>query len=487
MMEGVYQQLSSMDYKNVLKYFVELSAVPRGSGHNEKISEYLVNFAKEHNLAYVQDETLNVIIYKEATKGYENHTPVVIQGHMDMVCVKAEDSNHDFLTEGLELIVEGNSIRANKTTLGGDDGIAIAYGLSLLSDESLEHPALEVLITTDEETGMDGAKALNPDHLKGRYMINVDSEEEGTVLVGCAGGLRFYAELPLNYTEKEGKKVKFVVRGLKGGHSGAEIHNNRTNATILLARAVMELKEKFDFLLCDIKGGDKDNAIPSFAQAEAIVSLEDADALAAYAKELEGKYQKELQASEPNVKFECQIIGEEKAKVIHPSSMMKVLFALLQAPNGVQVMSSEIAGLVESSLNLGIFAIEEEMAIFHYSVRSGKSSYKYFITDKLSFLFGFLGAEYERGSEYPAWEYKKDSKLRDLYLKVYKELFHEDAKVMSIHAGLECGLISEKIPDMDIISIGPNMKDIHTPMEQLDIPSTIRVYQTIEKLLQHMN
>lgn len=485
-MEGVYEQLSSRDYKDVLKYFVELSAVPRGSGHNEKISEYLVNFAKEHQLKYVQDEELNVIIYKEATKGYENHTPVVLQGHMDMVCLKADDSNHDFLTQGLELVVEGDVIRANKTTLGGDDGIALAYGLALLSDETLEHPALEILITTDEETGMDGAKALDPNHIKGRCMINVDSEEEDTVLVGCAGGLRFYSELPLSYTEKEGKKVKLVVRGLKGGHSGAEIHNNRTNATILMARAIMELKEQCDFLLCDLKGGDKDNAIPSFAQAEAIVANEDADTFASYVKEIEEKYQKELAASEPNVRLECQVLGEEKAKVIHPSSMMKMLFALLQAPNGVQVMSSEMSGLVESSLNLGIFAIEEEMAIFHYSVRSGKKSYKHFISDKLSFLFGFLGAEFECGSEYPAWEYKKDSKLRDLFLKVYKEQYGKEAKVMSIHAGLECGLISEKIPDMDIISIGPNMKDIHTPMEQLDIPSTIRVYQTIEKLLQLM-
>jgi dipeptidase D len=235
-----------------------------------------------------------------------------------------------------------------------------------------------------------------------------------------------------------------------------------------------------------MKGGDKDNAIPRYAQAEAIVSMEDVDALAVYVKELEEKYQKELLASEPNIKFECQIFGEEKAKVIHPSSMMKVLFALLQAPNGVQVMSSEMDGLVESSLNLGIFAIEDDMAIFHYSVRSSKSSYKHFITDKLSFMFGFLGAEYESNADYPAWEYKKESKLRDLFLNVYKEQYNKDAEVMSIHAGLECGLISEKIPDMDIISIGPDIKDAHTPREHLFIPSTIRVYQTVEKLLQKM-
>lgn len=485
-MSSVDDMLTSMDYKNVLKYFTEISAVPRGSYNNQGISDYIVNFAKEHGLRYVQDEALNVIIYKDATKGYENHEPVILQGHMDMVCVKDEGVSHDFTKEGLELAVDGDYLHANKTTLGGDDGIAIAYGLALLADNTISHPALEIVITTDEETGMDGAKALDTSLLKGKYMINVDSEDEGIVLIGCAGGLRLYGELPLKRVKESGIELIVNIGGLKGGHSGAEIHHYRTNATLLLARVLMKLKEEFLFLLITMNGGTKDNAIPSYAEAKLVVSKDQKDEIINRLTSLEEVYKKELEAEEPNLYIKGSLGSDTTEMVLHPTSLEKMLFLLIQAPNGVQVMSSNVEGLVESSLNLGIFEVQEENAVFHFSIRSSVSSYKDYLRDKLIYLFDFLGADSEANSEYPAWEYQKDSPFRDLVSNVFEKEYGYEPKLLAIHAGLECGIISEKIPGIEIVSIGPDMKDIHTPKERLSISSSIRVYKFVEKLLEEM-
>ncbi len=483
-MSNVLEQLKEMDYKNVLGYFAEISAVPRGSGFNQLISDYLVDFAKKHGLEYVQDEALNVIIYKPATAGYENHTPVILQGHMDMVCVKESTSQHDFKTQGLELALDGEWLHANQTTLGADDGIAIAYSLALLADNTISHPALEVLITTDEETGMDGAKELDGSLLKGRYMINIDSEDEGKVLVSCAGGMRFNAEIDLTPKDAEGTVIKIEVAGLFGGHSGAEIHKNRSNATLLLARTLNKLKEDYSFLLITMQGGEKDNAIPRHAECEILVNDDDAEAVINTLKDLEQEYQKELKSSEPGVKLVVENLSHQKVTAIHPTQTTKILFALIQAPNGVQVMSSDMPGLVESSLNLGIFDATEDKAVFHYSLRSSVSSYKYYLRDRLRMLFEFLQADIDEGSEYPAWEYKSDSKLRETFIEVFKQQYGYEPEVTAIHAGLECGLISEKVPGLDIVSIGPEMQDIHTPKERVNLISAIRVFKFLEKLLE---
>lgn len=483
-MNTLTDMINAMDYKNVLSYFTEISSIPRGSGFNQKISDYLVEFAQKQKLRYVQDEALNVIIYQEATKGYESHTPIIIQGHMDMVCVKENGCQHDFETEGLELMLDGEWLSANQTTLGGDDGIAIAYAMALLADPTISHPALEVVITTDEETGMDGAKALDCSLLKGRYMINIDSEEEGTVLVSCAGGARFFAELPLTPIEEEGTVLKVTAQGLFGGHSGAEIHKNRTNATLLLARALNQLSETASYLLVSMKGGDKDNAIPRFAEAEILVQDNDVDNVIAAWKEIETIYQNELKTSEPLVSLTITNLSHKQVTAIHPTQSMKIIFALMQSPNGVQTMSSDMEGLVESSLNLGIFDATGDTAQFHYSLRSSKKSYKYYMRDRLTMLFEFLQAEVEYGNEYPAWEFKKESSFREIFVKVFEEQYGHPPIVTAIHAGLECGLISEKIPDIDIVSIGPDMQDIHTPQERLNLVSTIRVYKFLEKLLE---
>ncbi|MDD5935087.1 MAG: beta-Ala-His dipeptidase, partial [Clostridiales bacterium] len=427
---------------------------------------------------------LNVVIYKPATAGYEAHTPVILQGHMDMVCVQEPGHNHDFEKEGLELQLDGEWLTANKTTLGADDGIAIAYSLALLSDETISHPALEVVITTDEETGRDGAKALDCSILKGRNMINIDSEEEGNVLVSCAGGMRFSSELPLTPMEAEGTVLHVVADGLKGGHSGQEIDKNRTNAILLLARALNQLKESYDFLLIQMAGGDKDNAIPSFAECEILVKDEDAEKVLKALEDMNQVYHKELMAAEPNVKLTANSDGHKAITAIHPTQASKILFALMTTPNGIQTMSSTIPGLVESSLNLGIFDATGDTAVFHYSLRSSVSSYKYFMRDKLTMLFEFLQADTEGYSEYPAWEYKAESEFRDTFVKVFEQEYGHKPELTAIHAGLECGLISEKIPDIDIVSIGPDMQDIHSPKERLNIPSAIRVYKFLEKLLE---
>ena len=480
-------ELQKLDYKNIFYYFEEISKIPRGSGDNQRISDYLVAFAKEHGLSYIQDELLNVIITKEASEGYENCPAVMIQGHMDMVCEKTPTSTHDFKADGLELIVEGDWLHANNTTLGGDDGIAVAFGLALLADKELKSPKLEVVITTDEETGMYGAKALDTSVLTSKYMINVDSENDDSVLTSCAGGLTGTTTLPITRTPVMGVKVGVVLTGLRGGHSGVEIGNNRSNANKLLGRFLFDLRNTIDFDLITMAGGSKDNVITRMCQSEIVVSAGDIDALNTEIERLTAIYQKEFMASEPDLRVETTVGEEGSYEVLSKGSFEKMLFLLMQAPYGVQAMSAAIEGLVETSLNLGIFKVEEEEVTYCFSVRSSISSAKHAISDKIQYLSEFIGADYTVRDEYPAWEYRADSKLRDLYSSIYKELVGSDIKIEAIHAGLECGLIYERISDIDIISVGPNMHGIHTAQEKLQISSSVLVYQIIERVLNDMN
>ncbi|MDF2800496.1 MAG: hypothetical protein K0S61_399 [Anaerocolumna sp.] len=483
---GVFmnKELLSQDYKKVFHYFSEISAVPRGSKYNTAISNYLVEFAKNHNLFYKQDEFENVIIIKEASVGYEEAPPVIIQGHMDMVCEKTSDCTHDFLTEGIDLYVDGDYVHADRTTLGGDNGIAVAYGLSLLDDETLKHPRLEVIFTTDEEIGMDGAIGVDVSQLKGKYLLNVDSEDEGTILTSSAGGLTGTCDLPIKRTSEKGVKIDLSISELQGGHSGAEIHKNRVNATKLMARLLFELRECAGFYLLDLKGGLKDNAIPRDSIASIVAEPEYVQELIQKVEELTKKYKTEFSTQEPSLTIQVNKGIEDKYKVLHPTSFEKVLFLLVNAPNGVQAMSNDIPGLVESSLNLGVFHMDEEVASFCYSVRSSVNSYKEFLKNKLDYMSTFLGGEFYVRSEYPAWEFKKESALREYLCKVFKEEYGYEAKLEAIHAGLECSFFAEKIPGVDIVSLGPDMMDIHTPKERLSISSSIRVYKYLEKVIE---
>jgi dipeptidase D len=475
--------LEDIDYKKIFYYFEEISKIPRGSKNCQAISDYLVNFAKEHILFCHQDEALNVVIKKPATPGYESCPPLILQGHMDMVCEKKSEADHDFLTEGLKLFVEGDLLAAEDTTLGGDDGIALAYALAILEDDSLVHPPLEALFTTDEEIGLLGAAALDASVLEGRHMINIDSEEEDVLLVSCAGGLTSHCTLPIEMKKKQGKKLTVTIKGLQGGHSGAEIHKNRVNADLLLGRLLYDLK-RFSIDLILVQGGLKDNAIPREAKAELLIEEDEVYNVLNEIKFLAEKYKNECRINEPDLTI-FAVQGEVREyDCLTEESKDRILCMLMNTPNGIQVMSSDIEGLVESSLNLGELYFEDSAYHFVYGVRSSQSSYKFYMSDKLEVLTKQLGGSYFYDGDYPAWEYKKDSRLREIYTAAYQEMFGAAVKVEAIHAGLECGVLSEKLENLDIISIGPNMQNIHTTEERLSISSAKRLYDLLLKVLE---
>ena len=473
--------LKTKDYKNVLKHFCEISAVPRGSGYNEKISNWLCTFAGAHGIFCEQDAAMNVILRKPATQGYEDAPSVILQGHMDMVCVKTEDCSHDFLTEGLELLTDGEVICANGTTLGADDGIAIAYMLSILLDESLEHPELICLITTDEETGMDGARAVTPESIRAEYLINIDSEEEGICWCGCAGGQRLDLRLPLVKETAKGYPVTITLGGLSGGHSGADIHKYIPNAIRIIGRLLAEVAEVCEYRLMDMKGGEKDNSIPVNASVSFLVQNPQADMekIQTVADSLSKLYGR----SQEKMCIHSVMQQPDEVVVLQKECQEKLVFLLNQLPDGVQSMSTQIPGLVETSLNLGIFYFEQEHALYRISLRSSVAYELQGLSRKIKVLASFVGADAESGSDYPAWEYRSESKLRELFCETYSLLYNKVPRTAAIHAGLECGIFSEKMPNMDMISIGPNMHDIHTPKERLEISSAIRVYMVLEKML----
>jgi dipeptidase D len=483
-------KLEQLDYKRIFQYFEEISQIPRESGNEGEISNYLVSFAKQHKLEYTQDSANNVIIVKEATPGYEQETGIILQGHMDMVCEKVKENTHDFLKDPIKLIVDGDAIHADGTTLGADNGIAVAYILAVLSDETLKHPRLEAIITTDEEVGMKGVRALDTSSLQGKYMINLDSEEEGYLLCSCAGGISATGTLPVKREAKYGKSVKVGLSGLRGGHSGSDINKNRSNATKLLGRLLFELREKYDFDMITMMGGFKDNVIPREAEAELLISAANEEALAkeyntikSVIAEITKVYQQELAASEPDLNVTLEDLGNDTYSVLDVKSFEKVLFLLVHMPYGVQVMSADIEGLVESSLNLGIFRIEEDRAEILQHIRSSKDSYKYYLSDRLNYMVSFVGGDYVVRSEYPAWEFKKDSALREHFKTVYRDMYGKDMEVAAIHAGLECGLLYKKMPGIDIVSIGPEMAGVHTVEEKLSISSAVRVYKFLERII----
>lgn len=475
--------LENLQPERVFHYFEEITKIPHGSGNTREISDYLVSFAKEHGLRYIQDESNNVVIFKPAAKGYENVPTVMLQGHMDMVCEKEPGSSHDFTRDALKLQVEGDYISAQGTTLGGDDGIAVAYGLALLEDDTLEHPALEVVITVDEEIGLLGATALDASPLQAKCLINLDSEEEGYLWAGCAGGMTAVSELPVRYQEETNEKWKATVSGLAGGHSGAEIDKNRANATLLLARFLKEAKEQGAYAISELKGGLKDNAIPRTANALILAGKEEGNAIAAYAKVFTEALKKEYTGSDEGicVTVEAQGIGTEP--VLHPVSQEKVLFFLLQYPNGIQKMCGFMDGLVETSCNLGITNLTPKALVGSASVRSSVGSAKKALADKIAYLTEFLGGEFQIEGDYPSWEYKQDSALRPLMVEVFREMYHREPEVKVIHAGLECGLFYEKIPGLDCVSLGPDMQNIHTTEEKLSVSSVERVWEYLLAVL----
>lgn len=478
--------LEHLQPERVFYYFEEISKIPHGSGNTKEISDYLVNFANAHNLKSIQDEDNNVIIFKEASKGYESAPTVMLQGHMDMVCEKTADSTHDFTKDPLQLRIEGDFVSATNTTLGGDNGIAVAYGLALLEDDSILHPALELVITVDEEIGLLGAASIDTTPLKAKYLINLDSEEEGYICAGCAGGMTAVSEIPVRYQEFTDYKWRIKVSGLLGGHSGAEIDKNRANATLILARFLHEAKEFAEYSVSELSGGQKDNAIPRDAEALILAAKEDGEKLSAYAETFTAALRKEYTESDEGITVMIEAEGQGTEPVLHPVSQEKVLFFLLNYPNGIQKMCGFIDGLVETSCNVGITKLTPAVLSCSASVRSSVGTAKKALADKIAYLTEFLGGVFTIEGEYPSWEFKQNSGLREVMVDVFKEMYGKEPVVNVIHAGLECGLFYEKIAGLDCVSIGPDMQDIHTSEEKISISSVERVWKYLLEVLKRI-
>lgn len=472
----------------VFKYFEEITQIPRGSGNEKGISDYLVAFAKEHNLEVIQDKALNVIIKKPGTKGYENAPVVILQGHMDMVNEKNQNTVHDFNKDPLMLRIEGDMIYATGTTLGADNGIAMAYALAILASEDIPHPPIEVLMTTDEETGMSGAMALNPEDLNGRILINMDSEEEGKLLVSCSGGVRATATLPITWEPiEEGKVICAArIRGLKGGHSGMEIHKGRGNSNKVMARFLFNVFNEVDMGLCSLNGGAKSNAIPREADAVLVVKPEDVETIKHLAEKWNGILKNEFKVSDPDVNVQVEVIADRYEKKFSKETTKKALQLLRLIPNGIQTMSMEIKDLVQSSTNLGVVTTAANEIHYDSAIRSSIRSLKLDIVNQSKMAAEVIGATFETQSDYPDWQYDASSKIRKVFEKVYKDLTGNDAEIVAIHAGVECGLFKEKFGEIDMISFGPNLYDVHTPDEHISISSTERMWDYLLAVLKEI-
>ena len=468
--------LGNLEPKSVFGYFEDICNIPHGSGNMNKISQYCVDFAKEHQLEYMVDEMKNVIIIKEATPGYENAEPIILQGHLDMVCEKRPDKEKDFLTEGLDLCTDGKLIWADGTTLGGDDGIAVAYCLALLAAKDLQHPRLEVVLTVDEETGLYGAEAIDLSMLKGKKLINLDSEEEGVFTVGCAGGVTLTCDIPVFTEDVEGEVYELKVTGLLGGHSGVEIHKGRGNSNVILGRVLLAIGQKMGLDIIKMEGGSKDNAIPRHSVAQVLIPAEEGAKFEALVKEQEEILKNELHASDAGIRLELTAKGEGNVEVLDATSKITALHALNNIPNGIQAYSMDIEGLVETSLNMGIMSMDGENLKMSFAVRSSIESAKQYLTDKVLMFVDMLGGSCELKGDYPGWAYNPKSDLRETFVKVYREMYGEEPVVEAIHAGLECGLFTKKIDGLDSISVGPNMHNVHTSEETLEVDSVQRTW-----------
>ncbi len=475
--------LENLQPKEVFSFFEKICNIPHGSGNLQQISDFLLSFAKERNLDVIQDKELNIIIKAPGTAGYEDREPVILQGHMDMVAVKEDDADIDMTKDPLKVTTDGEYVFAEGTSLGGDDGIAVAYILALLDSKTIPHPPIEAVITTNEETGMDGAAAIDLSSLKSKTLINLDNEEEGVFITSCAGGARFYSHLPVKREAKKGLKLNLTIEGLLGGHSGEMIIKGRGNANIILSRTLLEALDSAEFNLETIGGGVADNAIPNVSSA--IVSLDPSKTeafKASVSKSLED-IKGELEVKDPDVNITVKELEDGNEAVLSPEDTKKALSLICVMPDGVQAMSSSVEGLVETSLNLGILKTSEDMVTIEQSVRSSVSSSKDFLIRKIRTISEGYGAKVEVSGSYPGWKYRQQSELRDHMVSVYKDMYGVEPRILAIHAGLECGILSEKIEGLDCISIGPDMQDIHSTKEKLSVRSASNVWDYLKAVL----
>ncbi len=478
--------LVNVEPVHVFQYFEEISSIPRGSGDERRISDYLVSFAKEHNLEVIQDKALNVIIKKPGTKGYEESPGVVIQGHMDMVCEKRPDVIHDFMTDPIHLKIVGDMLYADGTTLGGDDGIAVAMGLAVLASDTLEHPPVELVVTTSEETGMDGAHVLDPKNVSGKMLINIDSEEEGILTVSCAGGCTSRINIPITWERPDPSRTAYTIdiSGLLGGHSGVEIHKGRANANKLMGRLLKSISTEMDFHLCSVKGGSKHNAIARDAQAVVFVNIDDLPAFHERISGMEKILKEEYRTADPDIKIELEPSENIPERIMSKETKENIIHFMFLIPNGVQSVSMDIEGLVESSLNLGVVQIKEDSVEIISSIRSSVGSIKDNIFRTVAAIASLTNGTVTAESDYPEWKYNPDSKVRPLFMDIYEKLFGEKPLISAIHAGLECAIFDEKFSgNLDMISVGPTMFGVHTAEEHLSISSVQRTWKFITEVL----
>lgn len=473
------RKLEGLKPEKVFYYFEEISKIPRGSGNEKEISDYLIEFGKKLNLETYQDRYNNVIIRKKAEAGYENCPGIIIQGHMDMVCEKENDSDHDFEKDPINLKVDGNIITAHKTTLGGDNGIALAMGMAILEDESVKSQ-IELLATASEETDLSGALSLEPGLLKGKMLINLDSEDEGVVTVGSAGGVEIDITLPVKKHEiPEVKIYTIILEKLMGGHSGSEIDKKRGNSNKIMAEFLEELMEDSKFSLVEITGGTMDNAIPR--SAKAVIAAH--DNIEDRIMKLCAKYKENHISFEPHINFTVHTECGKNVVAISEKSFKNYIKVIKEIPTGVNTMMKEYPEVVESSDNLAIVKTKENVIEIVVSLRSSEPDVLEELKEKIAVVLKNNGAVFEYSSAYPEWRYRAESKLRDKAVEVYKKMYGKDMVVEIIHAGLECGALSQNYPDIDFISVGPNLRDVHTPGEYLEIDSTKRVYNYVVELI----
>lgn len=508
--------LDGLKPERVFRFFEEISQIPRGSGNEKQISDHLKKFAQDRGLECIQDELNNIIIIKEATPGYEMEAPCILQGHMDMVAVKEPDCDIDMTKDPLRLCVKDGRISAEGTSLGGDDGIAVAYILALLDAQDICHPRLEMVITTEEETGLRGADGIDLSMLQGRQLINIDNEEEGVIITSSAGSARVDVEIPVQWeqiTEQDTQLLQVKIKGLLGGHSGGEIDKGRGNANCLLGQILKKLAEQFTVRLIDMKGGQADNAIPREAEAAFVILTEEKEQMLLCIHEETEKIKEQLGAADPNFTVLCieeekpeasgqnhieeqnvsaqnkgngkklYYNGREIERYITAIDSKRALDCLTALPNGVIAMSSDVEGLVQTSLNLGVMTQEEDKLTLIYAVRSSVDQEKEALCRQMQEIAGQSGASMMIRNSYPGWEYRRDSRLRDKLSAVFEKMYGYKPRLQAIHAGLECGLLAAKIPDLDCASIGPDISDAHTPEESISIDSTARMWEYLLAVL----
>ena len=478
--------LQGLKPEKVFEFFEMLCAVPHGSGNTKQISDLCVKFAQERGLRFRQDKLNNVIIWKDATPGYENAEPLILQGHIDMVCAFEPDCGIDMKTDGLKLVVDGDWVKADKTSLGADNGIGVAITMALLDDDTLKHPRLEALFTTDEETGMFGANGVDLSVLEGHNLINIDSEEEGYLTVSCAGGVRADCLFPADWEAAPGDSqfYEVVIDGLKGGHSGAEIDKGRASAIQLMGRFLFRAEKETGLRIASMEGGTFTNVIPLYCRSVVSVPADSTACFEALCKADEEMFRIEYYTPDPGLRMTCAAT-EAADRVLSAERTKALLNMLLLAPYGVEAMSMDLPGLVQTSINLGVIRTEEEEIGLFFSVRSAYSSQREMMTERLQALCALFGVSFSTHDPYPAWAYKTESRLRDTLSAACAEVLGREPGITATHGGLECGLFMEKRPDFDCVSIGPDLREVHSVRERLSISSTERLYNIMRRFVEN--